>query len=648
MSFKENFMDKKSLQEKVEERVLFFMKFQPQNCMKKNLNRFPNYNGYSTLIDPLNIQNDKILVDRDFNYAQKIKKNILNSNINENLNLNKEKLNDSTLSTQTITNIEVPIKKVLSIQVSKDLAKYTEPRFERKKFLKLAPKFIYDENDLINNNIEYNDNNKLSKHNYTNSELEILETDEKVPQNTIEKLTNNISKNKINNIIINNNNLLFLPHYLNNQEKCYQELIKDLKENGLNNIEYKLKIACSYINIITEEKNILPDIFYIHEDDKDINTFLNRELCLFLTILFLDDFSSGLNNNHIKEFLTCYNYCYTNLLYVIMLVIKKVEEFLSENKIMLNDNSNELNNLQKCKQIIEFNNDKINIKKYKDNFHTNNKIIKNILLNLLNIFRDINNDITDNISEIFNLSKYTKFKYIINEHLRNNSLIIDKIRDSINKYHLPEKIDDESIDIENDNNGYNENIINQNILKPFLPPKKKGDNREYCLVLDLDETLVHFFEDNNEAYVKVRMGAEHFITILSQYCEIVIFTASTKYYADIVIDGLDCKNLIDYKLYREHTYDFNGANVKDLSKLGRDLNKTIIIDNIEENYCFQPNNGLNIIDFEGDENDNELQFLLEDLLEIVTVPGKNVIYELQHIRNNMKKRYIMQTFIENN
>lgn len=48
MSFKENFMDKKSLQEKVEERVLFFMKFQPQNCMKKNLNRFPNYNGYST------------------------------------------------------------------------------------------------------------------------------------------------------------------------------------------------------------------------------------------------------------------------------------------------------------------------------------------------------------------------------------------------------------------------------------------------------------------------------------------------------------------------------------------------------------------------------------------------------------------------
>ena len=201
---------------------------------------------------------------------------------------------------------------------------------------------------------------------------------------------------------------------------------------------------------------------------------------------------------------------------------------------------------------------------------------------------------------------------------------------------------------QNNNNNLENHFDNELTLKmndkveikvPYLPPKKSDDKREYCLVLDLDETLVHFFEDNYEAYVKVRMGAEHFITVLSQYCEIVIFTASTKYYCDIVIDGLDCKNLIDYKLYREHTYDYNGINVKDLSKLGRDLTKVIIIDNIEENYTFQPKNGLNIIDFEGDENDNELQFLLKDLLEIVSVPGKNVLEELPNVRKNMQKRY---------
>ena len=76
-----------------------------------------------------------------------------------------------------------------------------------------------------------------------------------------------------------------------------------------------------------------------------------------------------------------------------------------------------------------------------------------------------------------------------------------------------------------------------------------------------------------------------------------------------------------------------------MSKLGRNLEKIIIVDNIEENYQLQPDNGINISDFEGDENDNELQFLLQDLLEIVSVPGKNVLKELPRIRKNMQKRY---------
>ena len=155
----------------------------------------------------------------------------------------------------------------------------------------------------------------------------------------------------------------------------------------------------------------------------------------------------------------------------------------------------------------------------------------------------------------------------------------------------------------------------------------------------MDETLVHYFEDENEAYVKVRMGTENFIRKLSKYCEIAIFTASTQNYADIVIDGLDCKDLIDYRLYRQHTTLMNGVNVKDLSKLGRNMDKIIIVDNIEENYQLQPNNGLNICDFEGDENDNELDFLLEDLLKLVKQPGKNVCDELSVIRRNMQKRY---------
>ena len=624
--------DMRKVQELIEERVKYFLKYQPQtqnNIKEKNLNRIKNYDNFSTLIDPINSKNDNInpIFINNFNLTQNINNTNINNiinNISPNQIINRENINDSISFGQNNNSSEIPLKKSISFPVSKEeLAQYMEPRLERKVFQKISPKFAI----LNTNNDKSTNTNKSSTHRYTKSELEILETDEKIPQNKINEITgDNKLENNNNDIKTENDNLLIIFHFLISIEKCYQELSKDLKGNGLKNIEYKLKIACNYLNLITEEKNLISDFFYNNEDD--INTFLIRELCLYLILLFLDTFVQKLNDNNIKEFQTCQNYCHINLIYLIMITIKKID--ISENRLELDKNSIEFNDYQNCKIIVEINSNKINANKYKENFHTNNKIIKNILLNILNNFSEINKDITQNIFEIYNLSKKSKYKTILNEHIKNNFLINEKINNIIKKYHSPENKEEIKT---------NENIIKEEIPIPYLSPKKKDDKRDYCLVLDLDETLVHFFEDNSEAYVKVRMGAEQFITVLSQYCEIVIFTASTQYYADIVIDGLDCKNLIDYKLYREHTIEFNGNNVKDLSKLGRDLNKVIIIDNIEENYCFQPNNGLNIIDFEGDENDNELQFLLEDLLEVVTIPGKNIINELPKIRKNMQKRY---------
>ena len=79
--------------------------------------------------------------------------------------------------------------------------------------------------------------------------------------------------------------------------------------------------------------------------------------------------------------------------------------------------------------------------------------------------------------------------------------------------------------------------------------------------------------------------------------------------------------------------------MKDLSKLGRDLSKVVIVDNIKENFQRQPENGLHIIDFEGDENDQELIYLLEDLLQLFSKPGIDVRNYLNPIREKMEKRY---------
>jgi TFIIF-interacting CTD phosphatase-like protein len=43
------------------------------------------------------------------------------------------------------------------------------------------------------------------------------------------------------------------------------------------------------------------------------------------------------------------------------------------------------------------------------------------------------------------------------------------------------------------------------VVPPFLPPVLESDSK-YCLVLDLDETLIHNVEYGNESYFLVRPG----------------------------------------------------------------------------------------------------------------------------------------------
>jgi Dullard-like phosphatase family protein len=457
------------------------------------------------------------------------------------------------------------------------------------------------------------------------------EIDEKLPQKKLEKLEEKRIRNSIN--------ISFPFHFLIEIEKCYQEISKDLKSNKNKNLDYKIKMAATYLNILMKEDNIIYNLFFYN---KDINKFLIRELSIFLSILFLNDFDE-IKETDILDFSFCISYCHLNFIFLIMTLVNKTDEeiFTNKNNENINNKDNDIDNAkntyfyyQHCKTLTELNADKIDLNNFEQNFHNNNKIIKSMIEHLLSNLSYINEKIANNILEIFNLSKgqkITKFKDVINNHIRCNELINEKIN----------KIIRESISAENKStltgDEDSENLPQPDA--PFFQPKKPEDKREYCLVLDLDETLVHYFEDENEAYVKVRMGTEDFIRELSKYCEIAIFTASTQNYADIVIDGLDCKALIDYRLYRQHTTLINGVNIKDLSKLGRDMNKIIIIDNIEENYQLQPNNGLNISDFEGDEDDNELDYLLADLLNLVQQPGKNVCDELPAIRKNMQKRY---------
>lgn len=151
----------------------------------------------------------------------------------------------------------------------------------------------------------------------------------------------------------------------------------------------------------------------------------------------------------------------------------------------------------------------------------------------------------------------------------------------------------------------------QLLSTPYLPPKS---DKKYTLVLDLDETLIHFEELNeNEGQLSLRPGADEFLRVMSNYYEIVIFTAGTEEYANWALSFLENQHFISHRLFRQHALPYNGFYIKDLSRIGRDLSKTIIVDNIAENYMLQPYNGIHIRTWFSDPQDTCL-FVLGTML----------------------------------
>ncbi|PHH90912.1 hypothetical protein CDD83_2289 [Cordyceps sp. RAO-2017] len=168
--------------------------------------------------------------------------------------------------------------------------------------------------------------------------------------------------------------------------------------------------------------------------------------------------------------------------------------------------------------------------------------------------------------------------------------------------------------------------------KWLLPPMAAEHKGRKCLVLDLDETLVHSsfkilhqadftipveIEGNyHNVYVIKRPGVDEFMKRVGELYEVVVFTASVSKYGDPLLDQLDIHKVVHHRLFRESCYNHQGNYVKDLSQVGRDLKDTIIIDNSPTSYIFHPQHAVPISSWFSDAHDNELLDLipvLEDL-----------------------------------
>ena len=162
-------------------------------------------------------------------------------------------------------------------------------------------------------------------------------------------------------------------------------------------------------------------------------------------------------------------------------------------------------------------------------------------------------------------------------------------------------------------------LLNENNIKP--PYLKLPSPKKFSLVLDLDETLISFKlnpDEENKGTIRFRPYLDSFLQRVKQKYEIIVFTSGTKDYADPLEDAIEQeRKYFDARLYRQHTIAYGKDIIKDISRIGRPLDKIIIVENMQQNYRLQKENGILIKSFYGeDKYDTALASLGDILIKI--------------------------------
>lgn len=188
--------------------------------------------------------------------------------------------------------------------------------------------------------------------------------------------------------------------------------------------------------------------------------------------------------------------------------------------------------------------------------------------------------------------------------------------------------------------------------RPLLEPVKPGNESKKCMVIDLDETLVHssFVPVQNadfiipvdidgtvhQVYVLKRPHVDEFLERMGQLFECILFTASLGKYADPVTDLLDKSGSFQARLFRESCVYYQGNYVKDLSRLGRDLENVIILDNSPSSYMFHQKNAVPILSWFDDPNDTKLLELIPFFEQLADSPSA---YEYLNRVNSLEEPF---------
>ena len=434
-----------------------------------------------------------------------------------------------------------------------------------------------------------------------------------------------IDINKINN---SNDNIYEKEDYNNNENKNKKEKFnKKNKQKGINsdiNVEELLLFENKFsdlINSINKKIDISKECLDL------IESFYNSSLCQKFEIYFNKShksqniiiyksivlmFFSFILSYHISFDNSFFNICLDYLAIIININHKAYlllcEYIINKFKNILNEN----NYYQKLLSILKNNLSHLDLKdqdyvKYltERKYFTNKKTINFIheikyysflILKYIKVLlKNLNTSQKGNLDKIFDNINDLAFEEIFYFFLKN--IKVKKSYLNLNKF----------------------SPTNPEIKSPFIKTKL---SKKFSLVLDLDETLISLDRDNtkeNKAILKFRPGLLDFLTKMKKYYEIIVFTSATKEYADQIEDVIEQnEKYFEFRLYREHTISFNNEFIKDISRIGRPLDKILIVDNMPQNYRMQKENGIGIKSFFGeDEEDDALEYLGIILIKII-------------------------------
>ncbi|XP_073956730.1 CTD nuclear envelope phosphatase 1-like protein dullard [Choristoneura fumiferana] len=149
-----------------------------------------------------------------------------------------------------------------------------------------------------------------------------------------------------------------------------------------------------------------------------------------------------------------------------------------------------------------------------------------------------------------------------------------------------------------------ETLIHSHHDAMIRPTVKPGTPPDFVLKVTIDKHPVRFF-------VHKRPHVDYFLDIVSQWYELVVFTASMEIYGAAVADKLDNgRGILRRRFYRQHCTAEHGSYTKNLSSICDDLNRVFILDNSPGAYRDFPDNAIPIKSWFSDPLDSALLNLL--------------------------------------